>query len=111
MESDEEPSMRERQALAVQHEEQASQSAATGASFRRWLRDGLVLFGAVAVIGLVWLVREVLLVICCGILLAVFLCDMTKLATRHLRLPRGAALTTILFILASRSIVGLWETG
>jgi predicted PurR-regulated permease PerM len=86
-------------------------SSAASSDWPRFLAKLTVVTITVVAVALVWLTREVLLLVFGGVLLGVFLCGLTRLAVRYLKLPRAAALTLTITLLTAAACSGLWFLG
>jgi predicted PurR-regulated permease PerM len=72
-----------------------------------------VLTVTLAIVGLVviWLTKEMLLLIFAGVLVAVLLCGLTDVVTRHVPVSRGVALGAILFAFTAVGVLGVLFLG
>jgi predicted PurR-regulated permease PerM len=75
-----------------------------------WLPP-LVFLAGLALLAVLWLTREVLLILFGGVLFGVFLCGLTNLVSRHAALDRRLALTLVVFVLATIAVGGIWFLG
>jgi predicted PurR-regulated permease PerM len=72
----------------------------------RFSRRVLVVALAIVTAAVVWLTREMLLLIFGGVLVAVLLSGLADLATRHLPISRGVALAGVLLVFATIGLLG-----
>jgi predicted PurR-regulated permease PerM len=71
----------------------------------------LVFLVGLALLAVLWLTREVLLILFGGVLFGVFLCGLTNLVTRHTSLDRRVALTLVVLVLIAITAGGIWFLG
>jgi predicted PurR-regulated permease PerM len=84
--------------------------AASTASRPLWLPPLLYVVGF-ALLAILWLTREVLLILFGGVLFGVFLCGLTNLLVRYSHLDRRVALFVVLVTLLAITVGGIWFLG
>ncbi|MCU0880133.1 MAG: AI-2E family transporter [Pirellulaceae bacterium] len=88
-----------------------SRASATSPSSRPIWLPPLVFLAGLALLAVIWLTREVLLILFGGVLFGVFLCGLTNLVSRHTGLGRRLALTLVVLVLVAITAGGIWFLG